>query len=192
MRVLTVRQPWAWAIIRGGKDVENRSRNLAGGYRGPVLIHAAAKKPDDRAYIEAALASEHFDPTVLREKHSIRDFGVVHPLLVGQLGSLFGAPVYQGAVIGVVDLVDVHWSGMECSRADIPCHEYALCSPWAMAYHHHLMLADPRPLATPIPATGKLGLWRPDAELLAALAEQGVDQPPFHADVLEVTNGGAS
>ena len=31
MRVLTVRQPWAWAIIHGGKDVENRVRNLAGG-----------------------------------------------------------------------------------------------------------------------------------------------------------------
>jgi hypothetical protein len=25
MRALTVRQPWAWAIIHGGKDVENRS-----------------------------------------------------------------------------------------------------------------------------------------------------------------------
>jgi hypothetical protein len=24
-RVLTIRQPWAWAIIYGGKDVENRS-----------------------------------------------------------------------------------------------------------------------------------------------------------------------
>ena len=29
MRVLTVRQPWAWAIIHGQKDVENRVRSLA-------------------------------------------------------------------------------------------------------------------------------------------------------------------
>ena len=43
MRVLTVRQPWAWAIIHGGKDVENRTRNLAGAYRGPVAIHVAGK-----------------------------------------------------------------------------------------------------------------------------------------------------
>jgi hypothetical protein len=26
VRALTVRQPWAWAIIYGGKDVENRRR----------------------------------------------------------------------------------------------------------------------------------------------------------------------
>ena len=39
MRALTVRQPWAWAIIHGGKDVENRVRSL-GPYRGPVAIHA--------------------------------------------------------------------------------------------------------------------------------------------------------
>lgn len=36
--VLCVRQPWAHAIVAGGKDVENRSRRTK--YRGPVLIHA--------------------------------------------------------------------------------------------------------------------------------------------------------
>lgn len=36
---LSVRQPWAWAIIAGGKDVENRSWNSR--HRGPLLIHAA-------------------------------------------------------------------------------------------------------------------------------------------------------
>jgi len=40
MRALTVRQPWAWAIVHGGKTVENRSRNIAGNYRGPIAIHA--------------------------------------------------------------------------------------------------------------------------------------------------------
>lgn len=44
MRILTVRQPWAWAIIHGTKSVENRSRNIAGDYRGTVAIHAAASK----------------------------------------------------------------------------------------------------------------------------------------------------
>jgi hypothetical protein len=37
-RVLTVKQPWAWAIVFGGKDVENR--NWATKHRGPLLIHA--------------------------------------------------------------------------------------------------------------------------------------------------------
>lgn len=47
LRVLTVRQPWAWSLIEGGKDVENRSRNIAGSYRGPVAIHAGLARFED-------------------------------------------------------------------------------------------------------------------------------------------------
>ena len=36
---LSVRQPWAWAIIHAGKDIENRS--WATKFRGRVLIHAS-------------------------------------------------------------------------------------------------------------------------------------------------------
>ncbi len=36
---LSIRQPWAWLIVHGGKDVENRQ--WATRFRGPVLIHAA-------------------------------------------------------------------------------------------------------------------------------------------------------
>lgn len=32
--------------------------------------------------------------------------------------------------------------------------------------------ANPRPLANPIPARGRLGFWRPDAGLVAAIREQ--------------------
>src|SRR5436190_7737466 len=35
---LSVRQPWAYAIVYLGKDIENRTRRF--GYRGPLLIHA--------------------------------------------------------------------------------------------------------------------------------------------------------
>ena len=38
-----LRNPWAWAIIFGGKDVENRTRNIAGGYRGPVAITSSLR-----------------------------------------------------------------------------------------------------------------------------------------------------
>lgn len=40
MKALTVRQPWAWAIIYAGKDIENR--NWRTHFRGRVAIHAAA------------------------------------------------------------------------------------------------------------------------------------------------------
>ena len=47
VRALTVRQPWAWAIIYGGKDLENRRWRTS--YRGP-LIHASKNaNPDPEA-----------------------------------------------------------------------------------------------------------------------------------------------
>ncbi len=38
VRLLTVRQPWAWAIVHSTKRIENRSWSTP--YRGPLLIHA--------------------------------------------------------------------------------------------------------------------------------------------------------
>jgi hypothetical protein len=46
MKCLTVRQPWAHAIIAGAKRIENRSRPTR--YRGPLLIHAARTRDDLR------------------------------------------------------------------------------------------------------------------------------------------------
>lgn len=38
MKALTVKRPWAWAIVSGQKDIENRSRRTH--HRGELLIHA--------------------------------------------------------------------------------------------------------------------------------------------------------
>ncbi len=38
---LSLRQPWAWAVIRAGKDVENRTWQRA--FRGPLLVHASQR-----------------------------------------------------------------------------------------------------------------------------------------------------
>ncbi len=37
-KVLSIRQPWAWLIVSGHKNIENRTWNTD--YRGPLLIHA--------------------------------------------------------------------------------------------------------------------------------------------------------
>lgn len=39
MKALSIRQPWAWLIVNGGKDVENRSWHTK--FRGRFLVHAA-------------------------------------------------------------------------------------------------------------------------------------------------------
>lgn len=46
MKVLVVRQPWAWLIVNGFKDIENRSWSTR--YRGPLLIQASANLPPKR------------------------------------------------------------------------------------------------------------------------------------------------
>ncbi len=39
MKALSIRQPWAWQIIYGGKDIENRTWHTK--FRGRFLVHAA-------------------------------------------------------------------------------------------------------------------------------------------------------
>ena len=41
MKALSVKQPWAWAIVAGYKDVDNRSRRT--NFRGGLLVHAGAE-----------------------------------------------------------------------------------------------------------------------------------------------------
>lgn len=39
MKAISIRQPWAWLIVNGHKDIENRSWRTK--YRGQVLVHAS-------------------------------------------------------------------------------------------------------------------------------------------------------
>jgi hypothetical protein len=45
MRALSIQQPWAWLIVNGYKDIENRSWHSS--YRGPVLIHTGKNLDED-------------------------------------------------------------------------------------------------------------------------------------------------
>ena len=46
VKVISVRQPWAWLLVAGHKDIENRTWRTS--YRGSLLIHASlATEPDD-------------------------------------------------------------------------------------------------------------------------------------------------
>lgn len=175
MRVLTVRQPWSEAIIFGGKDVENRVRNVAGGYRGPIAIHTAKREPKPEEW---------------------RAFDKQFPDAMSQMVNT--VPWSQeefGVIIGVVDLVDVHQAG-DCWDRDMrrvsdmfwndkPAF-YELpdsgaggvigrtryCSPWADRIAYHLVLANPRALVKPIPYKGALGLRHLDDDTTAHVLAQ--------------------
>ena len=46
VKIISVRQPWAWLIVAGHKDIENRTWRTS--YRGRLLIHASqAMEPED-------------------------------------------------------------------------------------------------------------------------------------------------
>src|SRR5437763_3986357 len=45
-KVIVIRQPWAWLIVNGFKDIENRT--WATRYRGPLIIQASARRPTER------------------------------------------------------------------------------------------------------------------------------------------------
>jgi hypothetical protein len=53
MKVIVIRQPWAWVILHGSKDIGNRT--WATRYRGTLLIQASASHPTKRKLEEARL-----------------------------------------------------------------------------------------------------------------------------------------
>lgn len=83
--VLSVRQPWPFAIFHGGKDVENRPRRL--GYRGPLLIHSSA--------------------SITREEaEDFRDFILAQGLRGPWCAGRNAMELPTGVILGVVDVVD--------------------------------------------------------------------------------------
>ncbi|MHA7270416.1 ASCH domain-containing protein [Arthrobacter sp. HLT1-20] len=139
MKALTVRNPWAWAIIFGGKDVENRSVRTH--HIGTVAIHTAKAVDTEAMYshlIQAAIDEHNTAPVIPGELIPRAD--------LEQLGN----------IIGVVDINPAHHAD-HCRQSD-----GALCSLWAQEAMWHWPLINPRSLPTPVPAKGALGLWEWD------------------------------
>ncbi len=60
MRILSIRQPWAWLIVNGHKDIENRSWPTK--VRGPFLVHAGLKLAEEDYDQIAAWSNIHLPP----------------------------------------------------------------------------------------------------------------------------------
>lgn len=144
MKALTVQQPWAWAIVHGGKDVENRTQ--AWGYRGPLAIHAGSRLSDrglDHPGYRSAMARQ-----TARVRHVVD---------------------VRKAFIGVVDLVEVHVAADGCCDSEWAEASYDEHGGRTRRDIVHLVLEHPRPLPEPIPCRGALGLWTPPADVLDQL-----------------------
>ena len=87
---LSVRQPWAWAIISAGKDIENR--DWPARFRGPVCIHAA--KGGTSADFNAAATLIGWEK--MQPGPSLRDY---------QRGGIVGV----AEIVGCVDASESPW-----------------------------------------------------------------------------------
>lgn len=136
MKALTVRQPWASAIIHLGKDVENRTWKT--NYRGRIAIHSAQRIEYDAMHdptFEVALDRFNAPP-------GTKAFDSIRPL-----------DMSTGVILGTVDIIGCHLV--------IACG----CK-WGQLGQWHWELANAQPLVEPVPAKGKLGLWNVPADLI--------------------------
>jgi hypothetical protein len=135
MKVLTVKNPWAWLIMYRDKDQENRPWYTP--YRGPLLIHAS-KKSDLGAYMRDwnVWRMERIFNEIRERKDEIE--------------------ATNGCILGEVNL-------HRCSGPDDG--SFSGVNPWAENGAYHWWMKDPKPFAKPIPARGALGLWEYTGEL---------------------------
>ncbi len=156
MKAITLTQPWATLVALGAKRIETRSWSTR--YRGPLAIHAGAGLgPVGGAQgLMELCRSEPFRATLLA---------------AGMLGT---PELPRGAIVATCELVEIYqipdhtpltgfYADDSSRRWDLTDQERAFgdYAPGRYAW----LLADVKPLATPIPAKGALGLWNWEGQL---------------------------
>jgi hypothetical protein len=156
---ISVRHPWAWALVYGGKTVENRGQ--ATFYQGPLAIHASGTWDPAGARDPRILAA--FAPHLTAAE---RAACVIDPAKHPDLFPF-------GAVIAAAQLTDCHWAEFPDRRGGPTC-----CKPWGELVHvgpkadhraWHYVPTDVRPLTEPVPCRGALGVWTVPPAVLAAI-----------------------
>lgn len=97
--VLSVKQSFAWAIISGGKDVENRDRSTK--FRGRLWIHAgkARDEEDVDKMVRKAAAEKDVKPARIRARY--------------ERERVFGKVIGSVELVDVVTESDSRWFGGE-------------------------------------------------------------------------------
>ncbi len=86
MRALSIRAPWWWAILKAGKDIENRDWKT--NFRGRVLIHAGKWYKDIEVMDDLFIIQR-----ILKLNDPVKD----HAKLLKPFG---------GCIVGSVEIVD--------------------------------------------------------------------------------------
>lgn len=151
---ISVRQPWAWALVVGAKPTENRARTYRPiKYQGPVGIHAS-KACDEEDFHDPRIRAALAERGLVGNGIKIRDVFAF------------------GAIIGTVNITDCHPARWSRASNDTCCRPWGEPGPdnW------HISCTSERQITEPVPARGSLALpWQapPDvaAKVWAQLAE---------------------
>jgi hypothetical protein len=154
VKALSIRQPWAWAILHAGKRIENRDWRSCH-YRGPLLIHAA----------KGCTRQEYDDAVCDMAKHGLIYTTGIHggdprapliPWLTGATNDWTGPlerNLYRGGIVGVCNLVGViDRNGHTFGAQGVDIDRRWFSGPIG------LVLADIRPLPF-VPLKGALGFF---------------------------------
>lgn len=134
--VLSVRQPWAWLLCEGLKDVENR--NWKTNYRGTLYIQAGKSFDWDALYLLDQPMTTHAAGLKAVEHFGIRFGKSERESIITKHEDEFGA------IVGRVELIDCGRRNQSVwAQPDVKYH-------WAVRNGQHI---------EPIPARGQLGLF---------------------------------
>lgn len=153
MKALSLTQPWAWAMVHAGKQIENRSRSDGRmpdicRHRGPILLHAAKGMTLADYNSAAAFMAELGIPCPPRIQRSHEDAILARGVFVGRGMAVGHIEAGTGAFRGTWDGdLDMRWwmGGYALVIVNICPVKWVLCR-------------------------GALGLWTPPAEVLAQLS----------------------
>lgn len=161
LKALTLLQPWASLVALGAKSVETRS--WATKYRGPLAIHAGARRLHHGSFLLLARTARMAGLITLEQERVFRSLDVP-----------FGAVVATCELVDVVAMVDLAWGDEpgwrhEVMRSGVDHVEhvyvgreqrpYGDFSPGRFAW----LLGDVVALPEPVPARGgqRIWNWRP-------------------------------
>lgn len=181
---ISVHAPFAWALMFGRKDVENRSPSFPMRYRGePVLgdvwLHASLwpgrgpLRDFSRAKAAFVEEGERMVETMWEAQGWIDEFYDVRN--TDCLARLYAATseTLGVEVPKVSELSNLR--GHICGRITVTGYRPPSDppdSPWYVPGSRAIVLADPRPLPRPVPCRGALGWWSVPAEVLRELQRQ--------------------
>ena len=150
MKALSIRQPYAGLIMAGIKNIENRSWTTK--FRGTLAICATQKPEGEDGWIE--------------DKELCEELGLPWPEKLCAI---------NGACIGIVQMTGLVWEDPDTGKfcTDHPTLTRVQAKDWYNGSEFGFILERPQ-VITPIPLSGKLGLFNLPDEVVQEIKKQSL------------------